>query len=216
VADRGHQQNYLEQLGTGLLTRNVSAELVRHILAEVEAHLEATGQDPVEAFGDPRRFAEEMEARLEAGGRDPAKAFDEPRSFAEKAEARLDALSASTPHLSEETLGSCRAQMRAREPKTLAGKALRGTLSLLRFLLALVLQVLFLGVGLLYGVFCGIWVAWSGLRALTGIGTGEGEPWHLPVGLVMIVLGLLLLFLMKPVIKRLTGRTISDGGQGYT
>lgn len=208
MADKAHQEKYVERLEAGLLMRNFSADLVHQIIAEVEAHLEETGQDPVEAFGDPQRFAEKMEARLEAEGRDPTETFDEPLGFAEKVEARLAALGASTPD-------SRRAQPRAREPKTLAGKVLRGVLSVLQLLWALVLQILFLGVGLLYGVFCGIWVAWSGLRAATGIGTGEGELWHGPVGVIMVISGLVILLIMKPAIKKLSGRTISDGGQGY-
>lgn len=210
------QEEYLEQLAAVMRTRNFSAELVRHTLIDAEALLEEIGGDPVEVCGQPREYADMVEAYLKAGGRDPAEAFDEPLPFREKAYARWEALDASVSGRGGETFEERRARMQSRQPKTLSGKVLGGILSLLQFLWALLLQILFLGVSLLIGVFYGIGVAWSGLRALTGIGTGEGEPWHLPVGLAMIVVGLLLLFLMKPVIKRLTGRTISDGGQGYT
>lgn len=214
------QEEYLEQLASTMRSRNFPAEIVRQRLIHVERLLEEVGGDPVKICGQPSEYADTVQTYLEVQNQYP-EAFEEPEAFEgtepfqQKAYDRLEALGESISGQREETFEERRARLQSRRPKTLFGKVLRGILSLLQLLLALVLWILFLGVGLLYGVFCGIWVTWSGLRALAGIGTGEGEPWHLPVGIVMIVVGALLLFLMKPVIKRLTGRTISDGGGSY-
>lgn len=146
MVDNVHRQKYLEQLAASLRTRNFSEDLVSYTVAEVEADLETSGQDPVEALGEPQEFAEKIEAQLTAGGRDPAGVFEEPSSFAQRAWARLEALETWISRPGKETSSSRRAQARTSRPKTLAGKVLRGTLSLLRALFALVLYILFLGV----------------------------------------------------------------------
>ena len=48
---------YLENLGIQLRLRNVSGERIGQILAEVEAHVADTGLDPVDAFGEPGKYA---------------------------------------------------------------------------------------------------------------------------------------------------------------
>lgn len=48
---------YLDNLITALRLRNVPGKQIGQIVAEVEAHIAASGEDPVEAFGPPRVYA---------------------------------------------------------------------------------------------------------------------------------------------------------------
>lgn len=48
---------YLDNLITALHLRNVPGRQIGQIVAEVEAHIAASGEDPVDAFGPPREYA---------------------------------------------------------------------------------------------------------------------------------------------------------------
>lgn len=50
-------QKYIDNLMFALRMRNVPGEKVGQIVAEVEAHLAESGEDPVDAFGKPREYA---------------------------------------------------------------------------------------------------------------------------------------------------------------
>ncbi|WP_010315838.1 hypothetical protein [Saccharopolyspora spinosa] len=43
----------------------ISGERVGEVLAEVEAHVTETGEDPVEAFGRPREYAAQVAEQLD-------------------------------------------------------------------------------------------------------------------------------------------------------
>lgn len=60
--DQGQRERYLEQLVVSLRMRGFSAERIRETLSEVEAHLDAGGEDPVETFGEPWEFAESLDS----------------------------------------------------------------------------------------------------------------------------------------------------------
>jgi hypothetical protein len=49
---------YRRQLMLALRSRHVPGDRIGEIVAEVESHVADTGEDPVEAFGPPRRYAE--------------------------------------------------------------------------------------------------------------------------------------------------------------
>lgn len=53
MPEQTHGSRYLEQLETSLRLRDVPQERVDDVLAEIGAHLEASGEDPREAFGEP-------------------------------------------------------------------------------------------------------------------------------------------------------------------
>lgn len=60
---------YRDKLLTALRLREVPGERIGEVLAEVEAHVAETGEDPREAFGTPREYAEQV--RRATGGRRP-------------------------------------------------------------------------------------------------------------------------------------------------
>jgi hypothetical protein len=49
------RREYLDRLAISLRVRDFPDERVRQTVDEVETHLEASGEDPLEAFGPPRR-----------------------------------------------------------------------------------------------------------------------------------------------------------------
>ncbi|WP_432545751.1 HAAS signaling domain-containing protein [Kineococcus sp. SYSU DK004] len=61
-------QRYTEKLHVALRLRDVPGERIGQVLAEVEAHVADTGEDPVEAFGPPRRYAREVAAATGTAG----------------------------------------------------------------------------------------------------------------------------------------------------
>jgi hypothetical protein len=64
---------YLDQLRVSLGVREVGPERAEEFAREVEAHLEASGEDPEEAFGQPWELAEALAAvRPSPLPRDPA------------------------------------------------------------------------------------------------------------------------------------------------
>ncbi|MEU6130281.1 hypothetical protein ABZ805_14010 [Saccharopolyspora sp. NPDC047091] len=63
-------QKYRDELLIALRGHEISGARVGDVLAEVEAHLAESGEDPVEAFGTPREYAAHVAAQLEG---DPAK-----------------------------------------------------------------------------------------------------------------------------------------------
>ncbi|MGI9048255.1 MAG: STM3941 family protein [Rubrobacteraceae bacterium] len=89
---------------------------------------------------------------------------------------------------------------------TSARTAIRLAFGVLRWLWATTLTLFFVMTGSMLGLFGAI-VGWSGLRALFGLGSGQGEWWHAPVGLAMMIFGLLLIFRwMDPIVRKLSGR----------
>lgn len=68
-------RKYREELVLALRARDVSGERVGDVLAEVETHVAATGEDPSVAFGSPRDYAAQVVAQLDpgAGKRDSAR-----------------------------------------------------------------------------------------------------------------------------------------------
>lgn len=60
---------YRDKLLVALRLREVPGDRIGEVLAEVEAHVAETGEDPVEAFGTPRRYADEVMRAI--GGRRP-------------------------------------------------------------------------------------------------------------------------------------------------
>lgn len=75
----------------------------------------------------------------------------------------------------------------------------------LQWLWAMALTFFLLMTGSMLGLFGGI-LGWSGLRAMFGVGNGQGEWWHAPVGLTMVAFGVLLIFRLTPLVRRLSGR----------
>jgi hypothetical protein len=55
-----NQQEYLAELKRRLTFRGASRRRANDILAEVRSHLADSGEDPVEAFGTPDRYAESV------------------------------------------------------------------------------------------------------------------------------------------------------------
>lgn len=60
---------YRDKLLVALRLREVPGDRIGEVLAEVEAHVAETGEDPTEAFGPPRRYADEVMGAT--GGRRP-------------------------------------------------------------------------------------------------------------------------------------------------
>lgn len=60
---------YREKLLVALRLREVPGERIGEVLAEVEAHVAETGEDPREAFGSPRQYADDV--MRATGGRRP-------------------------------------------------------------------------------------------------------------------------------------------------
>ncbi|WP_030483487.1 HAAS signaling domain-containing protein [Nocardioides aequoreus] len=64
--DRTAVDSYRERLLLALRMRDVPGDRIGEVLAEVEAHVAETGEDPVDAFGPPRRYADQV---VEVSGR---------------------------------------------------------------------------------------------------------------------------------------------------
>jgi hypothetical protein len=58
-------KKYHDDLVTALRFHEISGERVGEVLAEVEAHVTETGEDPNEAFGKPRDYAKQVAAQLD-------------------------------------------------------------------------------------------------------------------------------------------------------
>src|SRR5699024_4781202 len=57
-------KKYRDQLVLALRAQEVSGDRVGEVLAEVEPHVAGTGEDPQEAFGPPRDYANHVVAQL--------------------------------------------------------------------------------------------------------------------------------------------------------
>ncbi|KAA5833635.1 hypothetical protein F1721_15315 [Saccharopolyspora hirsuta] len=57
---------YRDELLLALRLHEISGERVGEVLAEVEAHVRETGEDPVEAFGSPREYAAQVAEQLDS------------------------------------------------------------------------------------------------------------------------------------------------------
>ncbi|PKW12682.1 hypothetical protein A8926_0158 [Saccharopolyspora spinosa] len=62
--DAGHKK-HRDELLIALRMHEISGERVGEVLAEVEAHVTETGEDPVEAFGRPREYAAQVAEQLD-------------------------------------------------------------------------------------------------------------------------------------------------------
>lgn len=60
-------EKYTHDLMVALRCNNVPGDRIGDVLAEVESHLAATGEDPREAFGDPTEYAETVAVPLKGG-----------------------------------------------------------------------------------------------------------------------------------------------------
>lgn len=58
--DQTTLDSYRERLLLALRLRDVPGDRIGEVLAEVEAHVAETGEDPVDAFGPPRRYADQV------------------------------------------------------------------------------------------------------------------------------------------------------------
>ncbi|MCI2419024.1 hypothetical protein MOQ72_16390 [Saccharopolyspora sp. K220] len=58
-------RKYRDELLIALRAHEISGERVGEVLAEVEAHVVETGENPVEAFGQPRAYATQVAAQLD-------------------------------------------------------------------------------------------------------------------------------------------------------
>ncbi|MEV0703443.1 hypothetical protein AB0I53_36775 [Saccharopolyspora sp. NPDC050389] len=58
-------KKYRDELTIALRMHEISGRRVGEVLAEVEAHVAETGEDPVEAFGRPREYAAQVAAQLD-------------------------------------------------------------------------------------------------------------------------------------------------------
>lgn len=56
------RQEYLDQLMLSMRLRDFPAARIRETLAEVEGHLEASGEDPRQTFGEPSEFVAGLDA----------------------------------------------------------------------------------------------------------------------------------------------------------
>ncbi|TDD84123.1 hypothetical protein E1202_23995 [Saccharopolyspora karakumensis] len=56
---------YTDDLHKALRFHEISGERMGEVLAEVEAHVAETGDDPVDAFGKPRDYARQVAAQLD-------------------------------------------------------------------------------------------------------------------------------------------------------
>jgi hypothetical protein len=63
---------YREELLFALRLYDISGRRCGDVLAEVEAHVAETGEDPVDAFGTPREYAAEVGAQLDPSTRKPS------------------------------------------------------------------------------------------------------------------------------------------------
>ncbi|MGW5794810.1 hypothetical protein ACWEV3_29720 [Saccharopolyspora sp. NPDC003752] len=60
-------KKYRDELLVALRMHEISGERVGEVLAEVEAHVTETGENPVEAFGRPREYAAQVAEQLDRG-----------------------------------------------------------------------------------------------------------------------------------------------------
>ncbi|GLW11976.1 hypothetical protein Misp01_71040 [Microtetraspora sp. NBRC 13810] len=58
-------RKYRDDLRVALRLRDISGARVGEVLAEVEAHVAETGEDPVAAFGSPKEYAAKVSAQLD-------------------------------------------------------------------------------------------------------------------------------------------------------
>lgn len=58
-------RKYRDELQLALRARDISGERVGEVLAEVDTHVAATGQDPSVAFGPPRDYAKQIVDQLD-------------------------------------------------------------------------------------------------------------------------------------------------------
>lgn len=65
-------KKYRNELMLALRLHDISGRRVGDVLAEVETHVAETGEDPVDAFGEPREYAAEVAAALGPGGGKPS------------------------------------------------------------------------------------------------------------------------------------------------
>jgi hypothetical protein len=68
-----HQQAYMNELLIALRMRGVPGPRIAEALAEVDAHLSETGEEPLEAFGPAQAYADDVVAAL--GQRDAPAPF---------------------------------------------------------------------------------------------------------------------------------------------
>ncbi|RKT85324.1 hypothetical protein SAMN05421805_11599 [Saccharopolyspora antimicrobica] len=59
-------EKYRDELLLALRLHEISGERVGEVLAEVEAHVRETGEDPEEAFGKPREYAAQVAEQLDS------------------------------------------------------------------------------------------------------------------------------------------------------
>ncbi|MER5387966.1 hypothetical protein [Saccharopolyspora sp. NPDC002686] len=62
-------EKYRDELLLALRMHEISGEHVGEVLAEVEAHVRETGEDPAEAFGKPREYAAQVAEQLDGAGK---------------------------------------------------------------------------------------------------------------------------------------------------
>ncbi|MFC7341399.1 HAAS signaling domain-containing protein [Saccharopolyspora griseoalba] len=67
--------NYRQDLLVALRLHEISGERVGEVIAEVEAHVAETGEDPVQAFGAPREYARQVAAQLDPATGKPSTAW---------------------------------------------------------------------------------------------------------------------------------------------
>ncbi|MCI2419025.1 hypothetical protein MOQ72_16395 [Saccharopolyspora sp. K220] len=58
-------KKYHDELLYALRVHEISGERIGEVLAEVEAHVAETGEDPIQAFGQPREYAAQVVAQLD-------------------------------------------------------------------------------------------------------------------------------------------------------
>ena len=63
-----HTDDYLAELTATLELRDVPADAIAEIVREVESHVAESGEDPVEAFGAPGRYADSFASPVRARG----------------------------------------------------------------------------------------------------------------------------------------------------
>lgn len=63
LPDSGDAATYLDDLVTHLRLLDVPGVRIGEIMAETESHLAESGEDPAEAFGEPRDYARELAER---------------------------------------------------------------------------------------------------------------------------------------------------------
>ncbi|SDJ30457.1 Uncharacterized membrane-anchored protein [Nonomuraea maritima] len=65
-------QKYRNELMLALRLHDISGERVGEVLAEVESHVQETGEDPRAAFGSPKEYAAKVVAQLDTRSGKPA------------------------------------------------------------------------------------------------------------------------------------------------